>query len=67
MTDTCNNTTKHHELTPGAVKQQHEAVSKIKAALLMHGNPFAVEGNQLYNLITHACPRQVCASDPEHG
>jgi hypothetical protein len=44
----------HHDLRPSAIRQEHEAVGKIKAAILSHGNPFAVEGNQLYNFITHA-------------
>ena len=44
----------HHDVHPTVVRQEHEAVDKIKAAILSHGNPFAVEGNQLYNFITHA-------------
>ena len=44
----------HHDVQPTVVRQEHEAVDKIKAAILSHGNPFAVEGNQLYNFITHA-------------
>ncbi len=44
----------HHDVRPTVVRQEHEAVDKIKAAILSHGNPFAVEGNQLYNFITHA-------------
>ena len=44
----------HHDVQPTVVKQEHEAVDKIKAAILSHGNPFAVEGNQLYSFITHA-------------
>ena len=44
----------HHDVRPAVVRQEHEAVDKIKAAILKYGNPFAIEGNQLYNLITHA-------------
>ena len=36
----------HHEVQPSAV-------NKIKAAILSHGNPFAAEGDQLYNFMTH--------------
>ena len=45
---------KHHDLFPGQVKRQHATISKIKDAIERHGNPFAVEGNAVYNLITHA-------------
>ena len=40
----------HHDVQPSVIRQEHQAVDKIKAAILSHGNPFAVEGNQLYNL-----------------
>ncbi|SMN02506.1 hypothetical protein SPONN_1209 [uncultured Candidatus Thioglobus sp.] len=43
----------HHDLRPSAIRQEHEAVGKIKAAILSHGNPFAVEGNQLCNFIAY--------------
>ena len=43
----------HHDVRPTTIRQEHEAVDKIKAAILSHGNPFAVEGDQLYNFITH--------------
>jgi hypothetical protein len=46
--------TEHHDLGPSAVKREHDAIDKIKAAILSHGNPFATEGDQLHNLITHA-------------
>ena len=46
--------TEHHDLGPSAVKREHDAIDKIKAAILSHGNPFAIEGDQLKNLITHA-------------
>ena len=36
------------------VKKQHGVIDKIKAAILKHGNPFAVEGDKLHNVITHA-------------
>jgi len=29
-------------------------INRIKEAIESHGNPFAVEGNAIYNLITHA-------------
>lgn len=44
----------HPELSPAAVKRNHEAVTKLKAAILAHGNPFAIEGQALFILITHA-------------
>ena len=44
----------HHDVRPTVVRQEHEVVDKIKAAILSHGNPFAIEGNHLYNFITHA-------------
>ena len=43
-----------NDLQPSVIRQQHHAVDKIKAAILSHGNPFTVEGNQLYNFITNA-------------
>ena len=45
--------TEHHDLGPSAVQREHDAITKIKAAILSHGNPFATEGDQLHNLITH--------------
>ena len=45
--------TEHHDLGPSAVKREYDAITKIKAAILSHGNPFATEGDQLHNLITH--------------
>lgn len=47
-------TQEHHHLQPSAVKKEHENVDRIKAAILSHGNPFAAEGDQLYNFITQA-------------
>ena len=44
----------HHDLGPSTVKSEHDAINKIKAAILSHGNPFSTEGDQLDNLITHA-------------
>ncbi len=55
----------HHDVRPTVVRQEHEAVDKIKAAILSHGNPFAVEGNQLYNFISHAYVPQ-CFANPEY-
>ena len=37
------------------LRREHSAVNKIKSAILDHGNPFAVEGDTLHNMITHAC------------
>ena len=37
-----------------AVKKQHHVIGKIKEAILKHGNPFAVVGDRLHNVITHA-------------
>ena len=44
----------HHDLGQSAVKKQHDVIDKIKAAILKHGNPFAVEGDKLHNISTHA-------------
>ena len=47
--------TEHHDLNPSDVKHVHTAVDqKKKNAILAHGNPFAVEGDKLYNMITLA-------------
>ena len=46
--------TEHHDLSPSEVTRDHSAVNKIKSAILDHGNPFAVEGDRLHNMITHA-------------
>ena len=43
----------HHDLSPNEVSREHSAVNKIKAAILDHGNPCAVEGDRLHNMITH--------------
>ena len=50
-------TREHHDLGRIAVKKEHDVIDKIKAALLKHGNPFAVEGDKLHNVITHAYSR----------
>ena len=44
----------HHDLSSAVIMRDHGAVSKIKSAILTHGNPFAADGERLYNLITHA-------------
>ena len=41
-------------VSPTEVTRQHSAVNKSRAAILDHGNPFAVEGDRLHNMITHA-------------
>ena len=38
---------RHHDVQLSAIQQEHQAVEKIKVAILSHGNPFTVEGNQL--------------------
>ena len=45
---------RHHDMRPHVIRREHEAVNKIKTAILSHGNPFAAEGDQLYNFITQA-------------
>ena len=45
---------KHHEVLPSAIKREHNAMNKIKAAILSHGNPFDAEGDHLYNFMTYA-------------
>ena len=47
-------TSVHHDLSPAEVIREHAAVSKIKKAIERHGNPFAVEGSSLYNLVSLA-------------
>ena len=42
-------------VSPSEVTREHSAVNKIKSAILDHGNPFAVEGDRLHNMMTHAC------------
>ena len=42
-------------VSPSKVTREHSAVNTIKSANLDHGNPFAVEGDRLHNMITHAC------------
>ena len=44
----------HHDLSPSVIKREHNAIDRIKAALLSHGNPFEVDGNQIFNVVTHA-------------
>jgi len=44
----------HHDLSTGKVKREHGTITRIKEAIESHGNPFAVEGSAIYNLITHA-------------
>lgn len=45
---------KRHEVQQSNVKKEHDAVNKIKASIISHGNPFDAEGEQLYNFVTHA-------------
>jgi len=44
----------HHDLSPSKIRREHGTISMIKDAIQSHGNPFAVEGNMIYNIITHA-------------
>ena len=44
----------HHDVQPSVIRHEHQAVDKIKAAILSHGNPFAAECSQIYNFITDA-------------
>ncbi len=52
--ETVSQLTEHHDLSPSEVSREHSAVYKIKADILDHGNAFAVEGDRLHNMITHA-------------
>ena len=46
----------HHDLAPSSVNREHATIAKIKAAIMSHGNPFAVEDdNTIFNLMTLAC------------
>ena len=40
---------------PSEVTREHSAVNKIKNVIIDHGNPFAVQGDRLHNMTTHAC------------
>ena len=40
-------------------KKEHDAVNKIKAAILSHGNPFDAEGDQIYNFVIHVSQESV--------
>ena len=42
-------------VSPSEVTREHSAVNKINSAILNHGKPFAVKGDRLHNIITHAC------------
>ena len=44
----------HHNLMPSIIKREHTIIDKIKAAITSHTNPFTVEGDSLYNIISHA-------------
>ena len=44
----------HHDLSPSKIKREHGTINRIKDAIQSHGNPFAVGGNIIYNIITHA-------------
>ncbi|KAH3690222.1 hypothetical protein DPMN_194984 [Dreissena polymorpha] len=62
----------HHHLQSSAVRKEHENVDRIKAAILSHGNPFAAEGDPLYNFITHAYVPQeyvhrICLNIDDNG
>ena len=41
-------------MAPGKVTRGHEIITRIKKSIQSHGNPFGVEGNDIYNLITYA-------------
>ena len=42
------------DLSSSEVSWEHSVVNMIKSAIIDHGNPFAVEGDRLHNMITHA-------------
>jgi len=44
----------HPGIGSSAIRREHEAIDKIKAVILSHGNPVTAEGDKLYNMITHA-------------
>ena len=54
---------RHHNAQPSVIRQEHQAVDKIKAVILSDGNPFTAEGNQLYNFITKAYTPQGHSTD----
>ena len=43
----------HHDLSPSKIRREHGTISRIKDAIESRGNQFAVEGNMIYNIITH--------------
>ncbi|KAJ8364290.1 hypothetical protein SKAU_G00131210 [Synaphobranchus kaupii] len=51
---TAGKNTEHPGLGSSDIRRDHEAIDKIKAAILSHGNPVTAEGDKLYNMITHA-------------
>lgn len=44
----------HPELGPSALTRAHGSIDKINAVILSHRNLFTTEGDNLYNVITHA-------------
>ena len=52
--DVGSKTVEYHDLSPSKIRREHGTISRIKDAIQSHGNPFAVEGNMIYNIITHA-------------
>ncbi|KAJ8353332.1 hypothetical protein SKAU_G00208990 [Synaphobranchus kaupii] len=51
---TAGKNTEHPGLGSSDIRRDHEAIDKIKAAILSHGNPVTAEGDKWYNMITHA-------------
>ena len=44
----------HPDVNASSIQKEFEAVEKIKATVLAHGNPFASEDDKLFNFITQA-------------
>lgn len=49
--------TEHQGLGPSAVKRKRVEIYKIKVTIPSRDNSFAIGGNALHNLVTHACVR----------
>ena len=46
--------TEDHDISLSEVTRENSAGNKLKATILDNSNPFAVEGDRLHNMMTHA-------------
>ena len=46
----------HHDLAQSPINREHATIAKIMAAIMNHGNPFAIDDdNTIFNVMTLAC------------